>query len=249
MGGKEGDQIKTFSLVYISKDVKVTLIVGNTTCCENIKETDAEFASQLIQLHDDLENYNNEHQLLYKKMFNKRNMSTYSDSFKLELTTYQCSPISFCKIFSGDEDDNGNRICIGGIDSNKSYASNMLACDKLPIFSHFSDMEMLDLPIVISIKNVNELLDFAIYKVHTECVNEHDIARYIVFNKSVCLFYGKYLKEIIEIIPNCKFQIVEKIESYKTIEIDWSSDLKRLYSSNLSQTQKKLIPNIILGLS
>jgi hypothetical protein len=123
----------------------------------------------------------------------------------------------------------------------------MLACDKLPIFSHFSDMEMLDLPIVISIKNVNELLDFAIYKVHTECVNEHDIARYIVFNKSVCLFYGKYLKEIIEIIPNCKFQIVEKIESYKTIEIDWSSDLKRLYSSNLSQTQKKLIPNIILG--
>jgi hypothetical protein len=48
-------------------------------------------------------------------------------------------------------------------------------------------------------------------------------------------------------MPHAKIKIVEKIEAYKTIEIDWSSDLKRLYSSNLTQTQKKLIPNSILG--
>jgi hypothetical protein len=124
----------------------------------------------------------------------------------------------------------------------------MLACDKLPIFSHFADMELLDLPIVISNKNINDLFDFAIYKVHTECINEHDLARYIVFNKSVCLYYGKYLKEVIRIMPHTKIKIVEKIEAYKTIDIDWSSDLKRLYScQTLSETQKKLIPNSILG--
>jgi len=248
LGGRAGDQIKTFSIVYISKDVNVRLIVGNNFC-ENITETDAEYSSQLIQTHDDLENYYREYQLLYKKLFNKRNMSTYSDSFKHELTTYTCSPISFCEIHPGEEDYDGNRICAGGIDSNKSYTSNMLACDKLPLFSHFADMELLDRPITITNKNVNQLSDFAIYKVHTDRVKEHDVARYIIFDKSVCLYYGKYLKEVIEIIPHAKFQVVEKIEAFKTIAIDWSSDLQRLYSKDnrLSETQKKLIPNAVLG--
>jgi len=93
LGGRKGDQVKTFSIVYTAKNVNVRLIVGNMMASDIISETDAAFSSQLIQTHEDFENYSHEHQLFYKKMFNKRNMSTYSDSFQHELTMYTCTPL------------------------------------------------------------------------------------------------------------------------------------------------------------
>jgi hypothetical protein len=120
--------------------------------------------------------------------------------------------------------------------------------NRIPIFSPFSEMVKFDKPLYMKKENAYKLSDFTIYKVHTEKLGEDDIARYLIFDKKIVLYYGKYLKEVITMLPGVTFKITASAEPYMTRTIDWSVDLKRLYANkNLNNDQKKLIPNTLLG--
>ena len=239
LSGHHSDEVKAFSVVYKAHKIDARLVIGNMMESQ-VLESDADVVSQAVQTHEGFESYNTEYQLFYNKLYTKGNMSTYSDSLSHELRTYRCAPPSFGM--------NAEDMCIGGIDKNKAYASNMLEMNRVPIFSPFSEMESFDRPLYMNKGNAYKLSDFAIYKVQTERLDEDDIARYLIFDKKIVLYYGKYLKEVIAMLPAVKFKITASIEPYKTNTIDWSGDLKRLYSNErLTNDQKKLIPNTLLG--
>ena len=240
LSGRHSDEVKAFSVVYKAHYIDARLVIGKIMEIQ-VLESDVDVVSQTLT-HEGFDSYNAEYQLFYTKLYNKANMSTYSKSLSHELRTYTCAPPSFGKGF-GMED-----LCIGGIDKNKAYASNMLEMDRVPIFSPFSEMERFDHPLYMNKDNAYKLSDFAIYKVQTETLDETDIARYLIFDKKIVLYYGKYLRQVLQLLPVVKFKITAFIEPYKTNTIDWSGDLKRLYANErLTNDQKKLIPNTLLG--
>jgi len=241
LSGHQNQTVKTFSVVYRAHGINATLIVGNMMESQ-LTNSDADNASLLIQTHEDFEAYNGEFQLFYHRLYNKSNMTTYSETLKHELITHTCPPPAFSIAVGLDE------ICVGSIDKNKAYASNMVEMNQIPIFSPFAEMESTGRPMYVNTSNAHKLSDFAIYKVQTDRLNAKDVARYIIFDKKTILYYGKYLKEVVNLLPDITFKIIASIEPYKTNSIEWATDLKRMYNNDrLTNAQKKLIPNTLLG--
>jgi len=163
-------------------------------------------------------------EMLYKSLVNKNNISKYSTRFIESLKKLSRNAFVGRLI-------NTKETTFTEIDINKAYTSLLLEIKKFPVFLQFDEFQPYD---------NHKVEDYTIYNIETLTTKKIDI---IFFDRKYILSYGINLKHI----NKEKYHIINYCRPSKIVNNNTSSIIKKIYDSNLTTDEKKLIVNVNTG--
>jgi hypothetical protein len=223
----------------------ITMCIGNVGMDEDkVKEIgdsllpldQDRFASTIVTMGE-LERFNYYYEKIYTALINRTNISYYCENFIDVAWRLRARPLVFKR--------NPKKLpCIGILDANKFYTSLLVkSMQEIPVADQWCTFQLWD---------GGELEDWSLYVIKKKHGKRHPFNHSFVFDRTVVMYYGKFLKEASLILP--KLSASYEIESYcrprLVQKIDLEPGVRDLYENEtlLSEKQKKDCCNFIMGM-
>ena len=224
----QGVVIRDFKI----KHLNVIFAVGNALNSKGeMTGQHEQDASAAMDTVEGIERFNRHYQPLYEMTFNRNVMSCYAPKWLSVVKPLRCAPLAFCVEEGGDG---------YSIDANKAYTTTLLHDIKvLPVFDE--GCCFVQCPID------SPLEDYSLYVVETIAWHHYSPAERIIFDRSVCLYYGKVLKRARELVE-LPFLLRGVCHPRRLVSIDYTESIKRLYTDEeIDAATRKTIVNCFMG--
>jgi hypothetical protein len=168
---------------------------------------------------------------VHRALFNKNNISHYSQQFREVVNTYTRGPIAGMFV----DDPEFCKKPAPGDDNNKAYTARMIQLKYLPVGDEWCDFKHYE--------KGSTIKKYNIYLVKAE--NVTDPRDLIIFDKTHVLTTGFTL---LEINPKCEYEILQVWEPIQLVPNPMKEVVKELWENPaVSMAKKKMMMNINIG--